>query len=178
MIRRPPRSTLFPYTTLFRSRIHLFVDARDAAHDGWLDLAQLFGQMLRSVRDPRLTAVHDADEDLVDPAEDVRVRKPRERRVLLGDRVYLDGGAADIDQVPMAELDALGHSGGARGIDDGAEVVWLDGGQARAYLGHLGRFPPDPPCNLAVHRHDLAQSCAHLQLRGQGGAGRDRQNRI
>src|SRR5258708_27249844 len=23
MIRRPPRSTLFPYTTLFRSRIHL-----------------------------------------------------------------------------------------------------------------------------------------------------------
>src|SRR5256885_7568103 len=27
MIRRPPRSTLFPYTTLFRSGIH-----RDAAH--------------------------------------------------------------------------------------------------------------------------------------------------
>src|SRR5260370_28444015 len=24
MIRRPPRSTLFPYTTLFRSRVHLF----------------------------------------------------------------------------------------------------------------------------------------------------------
>src|SRR2546430_9702029 len=29
MIRRPPRSTLFPYTTLFRS---LLVAARDAAH--------------------------------------------------------------------------------------------------------------------------------------------------
>src|SRR2546430_3970031 len=27
MIRRPPRSTLFPYTTLFRSRRHLEVDA-------------------------------------------------------------------------------------------------------------------------------------------------------
>src|SRR2546422_8957130 len=27
MIRRPPRSTLFPYTTLFRSLIHLFTDA-------------------------------------------------------------------------------------------------------------------------------------------------------
>src|SRR2546422_6941255 len=27
MIRRPPRSTLFPYTTLFRSRPHLFVQA-------------------------------------------------------------------------------------------------------------------------------------------------------
>src|SRR3712207_7635177 len=27
MIRRPPRSTLFPYTTLFRSRAHLVVEA-------------------------------------------------------------------------------------------------------------------------------------------------------
>src|SRR3989449_7517028 len=26
MIRRPPRSTLFPYTTLFRSRVELLVD--------------------------------------------------------------------------------------------------------------------------------------------------------
>src|ERR1044072_8899074 len=42
MIRRPPRSTLFPYTTLFRSADHL--DLRDArlsdqlrlAHDGVL----------------------------------------------------------------------------------------------------------------------------------------------
>src|SRR3712207_6954477 len=30
MIRRPPRSTLFPYTTLFRSRAH---DAAGSAHD-------------------------------------------------------------------------------------------------------------------------------------------------
>src|SRR2546429_5742908 len=28
MIRRPPRSTLFPYTTLFRSLLHLRVDLR------------------------------------------------------------------------------------------------------------------------------------------------------
>src|SRR3989449_4054156 len=27
MIRRPPRSTLFPYTTLFRSKVPLFVDS-------------------------------------------------------------------------------------------------------------------------------------------------------
>src|SRR5258708_13047625 len=27
MIRRPPRSTLFPYTTLFRSRMRQFMDA-------------------------------------------------------------------------------------------------------------------------------------------------------
>src|SRR3712207_8673482 len=31
MIRRPPRSTLFPYTTLFRSQI---IDQADQAHSG------------------------------------------------------------------------------------------------------------------------------------------------
>src|SRR2546430_10180756 len=31
MIRRPPRSTLFPYTTLFRSQVTGFIDYRDAA---------------------------------------------------------------------------------------------------------------------------------------------------
>src|SRR5471030_3349255 len=29
MIRRPPRSTLFPYTTLFRSRLHAIMDVSD-----------------------------------------------------------------------------------------------------------------------------------------------------
>src|SRR3712207_8873457 len=29
MIRRPPRSTLFPYTTLFRSDVEHFVEARE-----------------------------------------------------------------------------------------------------------------------------------------------------
>src|SRR2546421_7410386 len=31
MIRRPPRSTLFPYTTLFRSRLVVATDAREIA---------------------------------------------------------------------------------------------------------------------------------------------------
>src|SRR3712207_6915943 len=36
MIRRPPRSTLFPYTTLFRSRLraHLFAGPRDGGPRG------------------------------------------------------------------------------------------------------------------------------------------------
>src|SRR5260370_4014529 len=38
MIRRPPRSTLFPYTTLFRSALHLFerleIGERDAKARG------------------------------------------------------------------------------------------------------------------------------------------------
>src|SRR5256885_10816715 len=33
MIRRPPRSTLFPYTTLFRSRVRARPRRRDAAAD-------------------------------------------------------------------------------------------------------------------------------------------------
>src|SRR3989449_7955470 len=36
MIRRPPRSTLFPYTTLFRSRLAEVADAEDAAALGGL----------------------------------------------------------------------------------------------------------------------------------------------
>src|SRR2546425_3689653 len=38
MIRRPPRSTLFPYTTLFRSRAHLarrLVRERDGENARW-----------------------------------------------------------------------------------------------------------------------------------------------
>src|SRR5258707_5016739 len=35
MIRRPPRSTLFPYTTLFRSRSCAFLRARDARCATW-----------------------------------------------------------------------------------------------------------------------------------------------
>src|SRR2546426_9301250 len=37
MIRRPPRSTLFPYTTLFRSRVLLGVRRVDAVDLGGLD---------------------------------------------------------------------------------------------------------------------------------------------
>src|SRR5260221_7535975 len=40
MIRRPPRSTLFPYTTLFRSELegHPRVAFAEAGQDGWQDL--------------------------------------------------------------------------------------------------------------------------------------------
>src|SRR2546422_4752795 len=34
MIRRPPRSTLFPYTTLFRSIVNLAVNARESMPRG------------------------------------------------------------------------------------------------------------------------------------------------
>src|SRR3712207_8342984 len=36
MIRRPPRSTLFPYTTLFRSKHAAPTRGEDSSHEPWL----------------------------------------------------------------------------------------------------------------------------------------------
>src|SRR5688572_32305895 len=57
MIRRPPRSTLFPYTTLFRSRAAIPADARVESRatdedtfsynwNGWSDLLTLRGRTI------------------------------------------------------------------------------------------------------------------------------------
>src|SRR3712207_7659830 len=53
MIRRPPRSTLFPYTTLFRSRLrdHQAPFLGPARHRDWADL---------HLPDPELALVHSA----------------------------------------------------------------------------------------------------------------------
>src|SRR5256885_11957484 len=42
MIRRPPRSTLFPYTTLFRSRRTLCKLAR-ISHEFWIEAVEWWG---------------------------------------------------------------------------------------------------------------------------------------
>src|SRR3712207_7083803 len=42
MIRRPPRSTLFPYTTLFRSEVHALVRAAGSEQDACLYLTAAF----------------------------------------------------------------------------------------------------------------------------------------
>src|SRR3712207_8570345 len=39
MIRRPPRSTLFPYTTLFRSEAHIVLDQANLQAEEVVDLA-------------------------------------------------------------------------------------------------------------------------------------------
>src|SRR5256885_12611285 len=44
MIRRPPRSTLFPYTTLFRSVVGIGVDHAQPVHDGAAEPVHLLGQ--------------------------------------------------------------------------------------------------------------------------------------
>src|SRR2546427_2298756 len=63
MIRRPPRSTLFPYTTLFRSRMPVILGRTD--EDAWLDpevheqdeLEKLFKPCIRS-EEQRLNSSH------------------------------------------------------------------------------------------------------------------------
>src|SRR2546430_8898009 len=47
MIRRPPRSTLFPYTTLFRSDLSMLIHLEgDARADGLLEAALLHGHLI------------------------------------------------------------------------------------------------------------------------------------
>src|SRR5256885_8298830 len=46
MIRRPPRSTLFPYTTLFRSRLHPRLQRGDQFQRRLVALLALLGQHL------------------------------------------------------------------------------------------------------------------------------------
>src|ERR1035441_2897196 len=43
MIRRPPRSTLFPYTTLFRSVWYHCTVGSGVIHDGWLYRSGKYG---------------------------------------------------------------------------------------------------------------------------------------
>src|SRR2546425_5718068 len=52
MIRRPPRSTLFPYTTLFRSQVTPFGGFLDSVIDRYSDLLVLLGVVVLFARMP------------------------------------------------------------------------------------------------------------------------------
>src|SRR2546429_4774619 len=57
MIRRPPRSTLFPYTTLFRSEIDAPPNPEDVGAAVWRDLGQRLGGVGDELRGPRQVIV-------------------------------------------------------------------------------------------------------------------------
>src|SRR2546429_6712083 len=61
MIRRPPRSTLFPYTTLFRSRraVRIVGNRIPGGEDQILQIGE--GQELLDFRAPLLSALPEAD---------------------------------------------------------------------------------------------------------------------
>src|SRR3989449_8530959 len=71
MIRRPPRSTLFPYTTLFRSVLHLELmlgvpagviaddgDDRDTVADGRIELERVEPERAVAERDRKSTRLN------------------------------------------------------------------------------------------------------------------------
>src|SRR2546430_13024960 len=68
MIRRPPRSTLFPYTTLFRSRDDFRLDQRDLPEQVTLAGLDLVG--LRIAISRRAAHEHIRDIDLLAPEPD------------------------------------------------------------------------------------------------------------
>src|SRR3712207_8647437 len=56
MIRRPPRSTLFPYTTLFRSALHCLISFFDhIARDGMMRLHLVPRTAIRLAQSPNHT---------------------------------------------------------------------------------------------------------------------------
>src|SRR2546430_12735041 len=71
MIRRPPRSTLFPYTTLFRSRLvraHLEEDAGKSLHEDFvgqsgIDLNRAGTPLLEIVTEPDMRSSDERSEE-------------------------------------------------------------------------------------------------------------------
>src|SRR3712207_7518080 len=87
MIRRPPRSTLFPYTTLFRSRLR----RRDHRDDAGLVEARLRRgepeQVERRLREDHLDAL--ARRDVEHRLGEARIRRSEEHTSELQSRQYL-----------------------------------------------------------------------------------------
>src|SRR3712207_7487195 len=82
MIRRPPRSTLFPYTTLFRSD-------RAEAHADRRELPEVRHQpRVRVRRQPGRTAVHHVRQ-LLPEAVELRLARSEEHTSELQSRQYL-----------------------------------------------------------------------------------------
>src|SRR3712207_7970534 len=83
MIRRPPRSTLFPYTTLFRS---FLTAVRSAFHAGGADLV-LLGEGESQVSLSR--SQHDADPLVLAPLDDATDSRSEEHTSELQSHQYL-----------------------------------------------------------------------------------------
>src|SRR3712207_3812267 len=124
MIRRPPRSTLFPYTTLFRSRaadIMVVTPLRDGmnlvakeyvacrqADDGALVLSEFAGAA-RELRQAYLVNPYDINgmkDRLIEAMQDTPRAKSRRMRVM-----RRQVAEHDIDHWASAFLDDLGTTG-------------------------------------------------------------------
>ena len=73
-------------------------------------------------------------------------------------------GPADVDQVAVGKLDALGHPGRARRVDDRAQVVGTESGEAGANLAELRRARFNPGWNVPLDQRNLLHGPADLEL--------------
>src|SRR3712207_9532308 len=80
MIRRPPRSTLFPYTTLFRSKSGLYM-ARYTVEtpDGLRKRKTIYGKEREEVADKLIEALSNRNKGLVFDADNLRLGEYLER---------------------------------------------------------------------------------------------------
>src|SRR6266536_5791158 len=80
MIRRPPRSTLFPYTTLFRSPI---LGASGSQRTGWISGEDLHGDRLPVGREDRKSTRLNSSHEWISYAV-FCLKKKKRWRVILG----------------------------------------------------------------------------------------------
>src|SRR5690554_3629537 len=122
MIRRPPRSTLFPYTTLFRS-----FGAEDAIISDELNHASIIDGV-RLCKAQRYRYKHN---DMVDLEEQLKKAQDQRHRIIVTDGVFsMDGDFARMDEIcDLADkYDAL---------------VMSDECHATGFIGKTGRGVPE-----------------------------------
>src|SRR2546422_4736596 len=148
MIRRPPRSTLFPYTTLFRSAVETVDD--DRARQA------VFGRELPDLLRLHLNAgdgVHDDDRGFDHPQPGARVRYivAVSGRIDEGDSVSLPITVRDGRVDRYFPLDLVGvEVGGRRAVVHLAEARHRAGGEEQGFdQGGLADAPVPDDANVA-----------------------------
>ena len=110
--------------------VRLLEDARGGAHERRLHHAEVVDDLV----DPAVDRGREAARELGGEqhlAERVRHRQPQELQVVLVEDVLdLDRGAL-VDPGPVRQPHALGAAGGAGGVDQGGELLGLDGRDRR-----------------------------------------------
>src|SRR5256885_17143799 len=106
MIRRPPRSTLFPYTTLFRSQKGLGIAGPEVAAKSKLDPSAFFGMI------DRVTAQHPQVKIVATTLREVHSTNRHSWSAV----AWIDG---ETHVAPTCELDVVDRVGGGDGFAAG-----------------------------------------------------------
>src|SRR5258707_2005747 len=129
MIRRPPRSTLFPYTTLFRS------DAREAIGESDQILVtpvQLLAAYAALVNGGHLFQVRVADADAFQSFERARINISEQHRTIITEGMrgavrYGTARSAKLDSLPLYIIGKTGTAMPAKGFRSNGWFVGFAG---------------------------------------------------